>query len=92
EIRRARFQRGTARVEDPRGPYYNHGVPPHDGVTDDRYKLIHFKFDDVDEWEFFDRERDPGEMKSEYDNPEYAQKIDQLKAELSRLRIHYGVN
>ena len=57
----------------------------------DRYKLIHYKFDDVDEWEFFDRERDPSEMKSEYGNPEYVRIIAQLKSELARLRDHYGV-
>lgn len=91
EMRPARFQRGNAGGEDPRGRYFNHGVPPQEGVTDERYKLIHYKFDDVDEWEFFDRERDPGEMKSEYGNPEYAQTIDQLKTELARLRVHYGV-
>ena len=79
------------RGEDPRGRYFNHGVPPQEGVTDERYKLIHYKFDEVDEWEFFDRERDPGEMKSEYGNPEYAQAIDRLKTELARLRSHYGV-
>ena len=91
EMRPARFQRGNAGGEDPRGRYFNHGVPPQEGVTDERYKLIHYKFDDVDEWEFFDRERDPGEMKSEYGNPEYAQNIDRLKSELARLRVHYSV-
>lgn len=74
------------------GDYWNHGVPPHDGVTTGRYKLIHYQYDEVDEWEFYDRDRDPAEMNSEYDNPVYADKITELKTELSRLRIHYGVN
>ncbi|MDG2170252.1 MAG: sulfatase [Opitutales bacterium] len=71
--------------------YYNHGVPPHEGVADAQYKLIHFKHDDVDEWELFDHERDPGEMKSEYDNPEYAQVVARLKEELNRLKRYYKV-
>ena len=94
EIRSARFQAGNARGSagpDASDPYFNHGVPPHEGVTDDRYKLIHFKFDDVDEWEFFDRQSDPSEMKSEYDNPQYAEEIGRLKSELARLRVHFGV-
>lgn len=82
-------------------PYFNHGVPPHDGVVDERYKLIHYKFDPADwafetyggdEWEFYDHDRDPGEMNNEYDNPEYVGKIRELKAELTRLQTHYRVN
>ena len=84
-------KRGSATKEDATDRYYNHGVPPHEGVTDARYKLIHYKFDDVDEWEFYDRDYDPAEMKSEYENPKYAEKIEQLKAELARLRVHFGL-
>ena len=71
--------------------YYNHGVPPHEGVADERYKLIHYKHDDVDEWEFFDHQRDPSEMKSVYGNPEYAGAIARLKRELSRLKEEYKI-
>ncbi len=73
------------------GDYWNHGVPPHEGVADDRHKLIHYKFDDVDEWEFYDRELDPAEMKSEYGNPEYTETITQLKTELERLKTKFKV-
>ncbi len=66
-----------------------HGVPIHFGVTDGRYKLIRFPDDNLDTWEFFDLERDPHEMRSEYDNPEYAGKIEELKSELERLRREY---
>jgi len=71
--------------------YYNHGVPPHDGVTDDKYKLIHYKHDDVDEWELFDLRKDPMEMKSEYENPEYTQVVARLKLELNRLKEYYKI-
>ena len=71
--------------------YYNHGVPPHEGVAAERYKLIHYKHDDVDEWEFFDHQRDSSEMKSEYGNPEYADKIAYLKTELERLKTKFKI-
>lgn len=70
-------------------------------MVDERYKLIHYKFDPADwafetyggdEWEFYDHDRDPGEMNNEYDNPEYVGKIRELKAELTRLQTHYRVN
>lgn len=68
-----------------------HGVPIHSGVTDGRYKLIHFKDKDLDAWEFYDRERDPNEMKSEHANPEYAGKIRELEEEITRLRAQFEV-
>jgi arylsulfatase A-like enzyme len=76
--------------------YYNyyefpgpHSVRRHEGVTTKRYKLIYFY--DLDEWEFYDLDGDPAEMKSEYDNPKYAGKINKLKAELARLKKYYMV-
>ncbi|VGO21925.1 sulfatase/phosphatase domain-containing protein [Pontiella sulfatireligans] len=66
-----------------------HHVQPHYGVRTDRYKLIHFN--DVDEWELYDLEKDPHELKSEYANPEYAKTVRKMKAELKRLRREYRV-
>ena len=37
-------------------------------------------------WEFYDLETDPGEMTNQYDNPEYANIIADLKVELRELR------
>jgi arylsulfatase A-like enzyme len=71
-----------------------HRVRSHEGVSTQRYKLIRFYgpgVPDGEQWEFFDLEKDSQEMKSEYDNPEYADKVKQLKAELQRLREHYDV-
>jgi len=66
-----------------------HNVYKHYGVRTDRYKLAYFYT--LDEWEFYDLEKDPREMKSEYDNPAYAEQVAQLKAELKRLRALYRV-
>ena len=70
-------------------PAYWHQVRRHEGVATKRYKLIHFY--DIDEWEFYDLDKDPSEMHSEYDNPEYAEKIKELKVELKRLKKFYKV-
>lgn len=68
-----------------------HGVPIHYGVTDGRNKLIHFIGKDLDEWEFYDRKNDPNEVRSEYNNPEYAEKIEELEEEIERLQSKFGL-
>ena len=52
------------------------------------YKLIYFP--ELGEWELFDLEKDPHELKSVYDDPAYAETVKDLKAELERLRKQYG--
>ena len=72
-----------------------HSVRKHEGVAGKRYKLIRYYGNDVpngEEWEFFDLEKDPQELKSEYNNPEFAEQIKHLKAELSELRKKYDVD
>lgn len=72
--------------------YYDHGlhgVPRHDGVRTDRYKLIHFYTDDV--WEFYDLKKDPHEVENQYGKQEYEEPISKLKKELDRLRDYYEV-
>jgi uncharacterized sulfatase len=56
-------------------------------VRTDRYKLIYYN--DDKQWELFDLEKDPHEMKSVYDDPNYKQIQDDLKAELKRLQEEY---
>ena len=71
-----------------------HSVRRHEGVFDGRYKLIRFYGRDVpdgEEWELFDLKNDPREMNSVYVNPEYAGKVEALKAELERLKAQYQV-
>ncbi len=66
-----------------------HMVKRHYGVRTDRYKLIHFYYD-VDEWEMYDLEKDPHEMKSIYDDPAYADVRKDLLKRLTELRKQYG--
>jgi len=66
-----------------------HMVKRHYGVRTDRYKLIHF-YNDVDEWEMYDLEKDPHEMKSIYNNPVYADVQKDLHRRLTELRTQYG--
>ena len=68
-----------------------HGVPIHYGVTDGQYKLIRFPDEDLDTWEFFDLKKDPMEMTSRYNDPDYAEAISSLNSELKRLRTKYKV-
>lgn len=64
-----------------------HAVPPHFGVRTQRHKLIHFPRSN--EWNLFDLETDPGEMKSVHDEPAYQQVRASLTAEYERLRNLY---
>ena len=67
-----------------------HEVPRHYGIITERYKLLRcYKPDDY--WEMYDRDRDPYEIRSVYENPEYAEIRQQLTDELAALRKHYEV-
>jgi arylsulfatase A-like enzyme len=67
-----------------------HSVRKHYGVRTERYKLIFFH--ELGEWELFDLEKDPHELKSVYDAAAYAEVVKELKAELGRLRTLYQDN
>jgi arylsulfatase A-like enzyme len=66
-----------------------HSVKRHYGIAIDRYKLIHFYYD-IDEWELYDLENDPHEMRNVYNDPSYARVRDDLHARLDGLREKYG--
>ncbi len=66
-----------------------HMVRRHYGVRTRKHKLIHYY--EVDEWELFDLERDPKELQSVYDDPEYAGTVEELKGKLHELRERYDV-
>ena len=65
-----------------------HMVKRHYGIVTKEYKLIHFYYD-VDEWELFDRKKDPQEMNNVYDDPSYADIVKDLKIKLAELRVKY---
>ncbi len=65
-----------------------HMVARHRGVRTDRFKLIHFY--QFDEWEFYDLDADPLELRSQYDNPVYAETVASLKQRLEELRETYA--
>ncbi|MBD3629806.1 sulfatase [Cyclobacterium sp.] len=66
-----------------------HSVQKHEGVTGERYKLMHFY--ELDEWELYDLEKDPMEMKNVYNHPEYDSIQSKLKDRLKRIKTQYGV-
>src|SRR5205807_9823961 len=67
-----------------------HMVARHYGVRTHRHKLIHYYL--TDEWELFDLQKDPREMKSVYAEAAYAGVVKELKTELARLRKLYKVD
>ena len=65
-----------------------HAVKRHYGVRTKRYKLIHFYYD-VDEWELYDLEKDPNEMKNVISDPAYASVKKEMLEKLKSLREQY---
>ncbi len=69
-----------------------HAVARHYGVTNGKYKLIHFygpshiEGEEYDDWELFDLEKDPNELNSVYGEESYAIVQKELLAELQRHR------
>ncbi|CAH8283573.1 putative sulfatase [Mariniflexile fucanivorans] len=60
------------------------------GVRTKRYKLIHV-YDDIDEWELYDLEKDPQELKNVIDNSEYTEVKTMLHKKLLALQTQYQV-
>jgi arylsulfatase A-like enzyme len=69
--------------------YYDpgHSVQKHYGVRTERYTLACFY--PVNEWELYDLEKDPLQLRSVYADPAYAKTLAELKTELARLRTLY---
>ncbi len=65
-----------------------HAVEPHRGVRDARYKLI--EFPGLAEWELYDLETDPEELRNRYDDPELAEVRARLSTRLRELAALYG--
>jgi len=71
--------------------------PAHFGIRDQQHKLMFIYGDKLDtkgsedkvstpSWEFYDLANDPHENKNQYSNPEYAEIIREMKADLLKLR------
>ncbi|MBX3423238.1 MAG: sulfatase-like hydrolase/transferase [Pirellulaceae bacterium] len=67
-----------------------HNVPIHDGVRSDRYKLMYFPR--TSEWNLFDLQLDPDEMRSLHADPAYADILIGMKRRYHDLRQLYDVN
>jgi len=65
-----------------------HMVKRHYGIVTEDYKLVHF-YDDVDEWELYDRKKDKNEMQNVYSDPAYAEVVKDLTQKLADLRVKY---
>lgn len=65
-----------------------HMVKRHYAIVTKDFKLAHFYYD-VDEWELYDRQKDPQEMRNVYDDPAYAAVVTRLHQELTELRLKY---
>lgn len=65
-----------------------HMVKRHYGIVNKEFKLVHFYYD-VDEWELYDRLKDPKEMKNVYNDPAYDATVKKLKKDLIALRKKY---
>jgi len=79
----------------------HHNVYSHYGVRTKTHKLIYYYNDALGqtgaideayepEWELFDLEKDPAEMKSVIDDPAYAETAAKLKDEMHRLQAEVG--
>ena len=66
-----------------------HHVHPYEGVRTAGYKLIHYYT--LDQWELFDLQADPDELRNVYGDRAYSETIAYLREELARLKEHYDV-
>ena len=66
-----------------------HMVKRHYGMSNDRYKLIHYYYD-IDEWELYDRKTDSRELKNVYNFPEYKSVKKKLHKRLEKLMKEFG--
>jgi arylsulfatase A-like enzyme len=61
-----------------------HSVRRHLGVRTKNYKLMNFY--NLEEWELYDLQKDPQELMSVYDDPNYAEVVKQLKQEIKQFQ------
>jgi len=71
-------------------PFWHH-VQPHYGIRTQKYTLAHFYYN-IDVWELYDLEKDPGQVNNIYNDPNYAEVIAELKVKLKNLMIKFEDN
>lgn len=69
-------------------PHGWHNVSKHNGIRTNRYKLIHFYR--TDNWELFDLQNDPNELRNIYDEMKDTDAVAELKLELTALKNKYN--
>ena len=70
-----------------------HNVLKHDGVSDKRFKLIHFYGGaDGDYSEFYDTKKDPNEMHNLISEKRYSRRIARLQRQLDKFRVELAVD
>ncbi len=62
----------------------HHNTPAHYGVRTETHKLIYYW--KKNQWELFDLQADPNELKNIYSHPQHQPVVEKLKTELARLR------
>ena len=67
-----------------------HNVPVHDGVRTERYKLMFFPR--TRQWNLFDLQQDPRELRSVHEDPAYADILAGMQKRYRDLRQFYDVN
>ena len=65
-----------------------HAVPRHEGVRTRRHKLMYLP--GTKEWQLFDLETDPHELRSVHADAAYADVLSEMKGRLRRAREQYG--
>jgi hypothetical protein len=73
--------------------YYYYDGLGQEGTEQGLANMPHADAPDLDfepEWELFDLEKDPMEMNSVYNDPEYREVVEELTAELARLQNVFG--
>ena len=66
-----------------------HAVKRHYGVRNDRFKLIHF-YHDIDQWELYDLQNDPGEVNNLYGEEGYQEVTQKLHDQMVALQKQYN--
>ncbi len=69
---------------------HTHAVARHDGIRNDRYKLM--RFPATDEWMLFDLEKDPQEMRNVATEQSYAPILKEMRALYASLREKYQIS